>query len=130
MNEIMAGVAGLLLAGFLWWRWRTVRLARQSIGKSVPEAEAGDDVCRVYFFHAEHCAPCRTIKPMIDGMAQEYPNLIQVDVQDDMVLAARFGVRATPSLVAVRSATITAVELGTVSRTWLVAHLTANGEEI
>jgi|GEM_PF-1022420 len=115
---------GLLLA----LQWLALLRARKSVGRAVPQTaivdNAIDDDCRVYFFHAAHCGPCRAISPLVDSLRQEHRNLIKVDVAEHPELAREFGIRATPSFIAVSGSTIRAVKLGAPGKAWLKAHLT------
>jgi thiol-disulfide isomerase/thioredoxin len=77
----------------------------------------------IYFFHAAHCGPCRAIKPLVDRLSGEYPNLVQVDVAEQSELVREFGIAATPSFIAVDGARILGVKLGAVSESWLRTRL-------
>ncbi|HEY9147417.1 MAG TPA: thioredoxin family protein [Gammaproteobacteria bacterium] len=115
---------GLLLA----WQWSALLRARKSVGRAAPRTaivdNGIDDDCRVYFFHAAHCSPCRAISPLVDSLRQEHRNLIKVDVAEHPELARGFGIRATPTFIAVSGSTIRAVKLGAPGEAWLQAHLT------
>src|SRR5262245_24230508 len=56
-------------------------------------------------FTAKHCAPCRALAPVLDALGDEYAGrawFAAVDVDDEPALAARFDVRAMPTLVLLR----------------------------
>ena len=48
-------------------------------------------------FSAAWCGPCRSIAPVIEGLATDYANRVTVatvDIDDNPRLAARYGVRS------------------------------------
>jgi thioredoxin 1 len=56
-------------------------------------------------FTADHCAPCRTMKPILAALAVEYAGHVRVaavDVDHEPALTERFGVRSMPTLVILR----------------------------
>jgi len=56
-------------------------------------------------FTAAWCAPCKTMEPILGALATEYAGrirMVAVDVNDEPVLAERYGVRSMPTLVLVR----------------------------
>lgn len=58
-------------------------------------------------FWAGWCGPCLTIKPAIQGLAQEYDGRMtfaRLDVDADPDIAARYGVRNIPTLLFFRKA--------------------------
>jgi thioredoxin 1 len=53
-------------------------------------------------FWAEWCGPCKMIAPMIDEVADEKAGKLKVaklNVDDNQDLAAKFGIRAIPTLI-------------------------------
>jgi thioredoxin len=52
-------------------------------------------------FHAPWCGPCRIIEPVIDELNEEYDNVdfYKVNTEDEMELAAAFGVMSLPTLL-------------------------------
>jgi thioredoxin 1 len=52
--------------------------------------------------YAEWCGPCKMITPIIDELIQEYEGkveIIKVNVDDNPLSAAAFGVRSIPTLL-------------------------------
>ena len=52
-------------------------------------------------FHAPWCGPCRVLGPIIDELNEEYDNVdfYKVNTEDEMELAATFGVMSLPTLL-------------------------------
>ena len=52
-------------------------------------------------FHAQWCGPCRVLGPIIDELNEEYDNVdfYKVDTEDEMELAASFGIMSLPTLL-------------------------------
>ena len=52
-------------------------------------------------FHAPWCGPCRVLGPIIDELNEEYDNVdfYKVDTEDEMELAASFGIMSLPTLL-------------------------------
>jgi thioredoxin 1 len=53
-------------------------------------------------FSAAWCGPCRSIAPVIEGLADEYSDRVTVatvDIDDNPRLAARYGVRSVPTVM-------------------------------
>jgi thioredoxin 1 len=53
-------------------------------------------------FSAAWCGPCKSIAPVIEGLAEDYAGratVATVDVDDEPRLAARFGVRSVPTVM-------------------------------
>jgi thioredoxin len=56
-------------------------------------------------FGASWCAPCRTVKPVVERLAREYAGrlkVVEVDVDAEEGLAARWQAMSIPLLVLVR----------------------------
>ena len=52
-------------------------------------------------FWASWCGPCRMVAPIVEEIAEEYPQIKvgKVDVDSQMELAARFGIASIPTLL-------------------------------
>lgn len=127
MNTIIVLAIVSVAVLIVYWQWRTLRMAKRCEGLAAPDTSAVDAGViadkRVYFFHAEHCGPCKAISPLVDSVREEFPNLIKVDVAENMDLAQAFGIAATPSFIAVCDGVVSEVKLGGVSASWLRERL-------
>ncbi|HUQ52833.1 MAG TPA: thioredoxin [Gammaproteobacteria bacterium] len=53
-------------------------------------------------FSAAWCGPCRSIAPVIEGLANDYADRVTVatvDIDDNPRLAAKYGVRSVPTVM-------------------------------
>jgi thioredoxin 1 len=56
-------------------------------------------------FYQASCAPCRALEPRLDAFARRHAGelrVFQVDVDEDMATAQRFGVQSLPTLIVFR----------------------------
>jgi thioredoxin 1 len=56
-------------------------------------------------FTAAWCAPCKTMEPVLAALATEYKGRVRlaaIDVNNEPILAERYGVRSMPTLVVLR----------------------------
>ncbi len=60
-------------------------------------------------FWASWCGPCQMIAPIIEGLAQDNPQITvaKVNVDEAPSLAIRYGVESIPTLVAMRDGEVT-----------------------
>ncbi len=127
MNTIIVLVIVAVTALILYWQWRTWRMAKRCEGQAVPDTSSidGDVVAekRIYYFYSPHCGPCKAISPQVDTLREEFPNLIKVDVTENMDLAQAFSIAATPSFILVSDGVVREVKLGGVSASWLRERL-------
>ena len=65
-------------------------------------------------FYADWCMPCRRLAPLIDQIAEEYPEYLicKVNVDDEPALASQFGVSSIPTLVVMRGGEIISQSAG------------------
>jgi thioredoxin 1 len=53
-------------------------------------------------FWAEWCGPCKMIAPILDELAEEYDGrvkIVKVNIDEQQTLAAKYGIRAIPTLL-------------------------------
>lgn len=65
-------------------------------------------------FYADWCMPCRRLAPLIDQIAEEYPEYLicKVNVDDEPALASQFGVSSIPTLVVMRGGEVVSQSSG------------------
>ena len=80
-------------------------------------------------FWAEWCGPCKKMSPIVDELAEEYDGVVDVrkcDVEENVEVAAKFGIMAIPTIVFVKDGKEIARKSGTVKKDQLVALIEAN----
>ncbi len=80
-------------------------------------------------FWAEWCGPCKKMSPIVDELAAEYDGVVDVrkcDVEENVEVAAKFGIMAIPTIVFVKDGKEIARKSGTVKKDQLVALIEAN----
>ena len=66
-------------------------------------------------FSAEWCGPCRAIEPVMEALATEYAGRVtvaKVDIDSSPAIAARYGVRAVPTVMIVANGEVDRVLVG------------------
>lgn len=57
-------------------------------------------------FGASYCAPCATLKPVVESVAQTFNvSLAYIDISENPALAKNLGVRNIPTVIALRDGT-------------------------
>ena len=80
-------------------------------------------------FWAEWCGPCKMIAPILDEVAKDYGDKLQIakiNVDDNQATPAKFGVRGIPTLILFKNGTVEAQKVGAVSKSQLSAFLDSN----
>jgi thioredoxin 1 len=70
-------------------------------------------------FWAEWCGPCKMIAPILDQVAAEYSDRLQVakvDVEGSQSTAMKYGVRSIPTLMLFKDGVVEAQHVGMLSR--------------
>jgi thioredoxin-like negative regulator of GroEL len=57
---------------------------------------------RLYFYQADWCQPCQTLKPVMDQVASVIP-VVKVNVDYEADMAARTNVRSVPTVILVEN---------------------------
>ena len=65
-------------------------------------------------FWAVWCGPCKMIAPIVEAIAEEREDIVvgKVNVDDDMELAAAYGVASIPTVVLVKDGKAAATSVG------------------
>ncbi|KKB62669.1 thioredoxin [Robbsia andropogonis] len=77
-------------------------------------------------FWAEWCGPCKMIAPILDEVAQQYGEKVQVaklNVDENQSTPAKFGVRGIPTLILFKNGSVAAQKVGALSKSQLTAFL-------
>ncbi len=98
------------------------------ITKENYEALVADSKPLVIDFWAEWCGPCRTIAPIVEELAEQYADRVNigkcdVDSSDDVV--ALYRVRNIPTLVFIKNGEVVDKHVGAISRNDLQAKIDA-----
>ncbi len=73
-------------------------------------------------FWAEWCGPCKAIAPMLDEMATEMAEVIQiakVNIDDNPLTPTKYGVRGIPTLMLFKNGELAATKVGALPKSKL-----------
>ncbi|MCY0386365.1 MAG: thioredoxin TrxA [Janthinobacterium lividum] len=77
-------------------------------------------------FWAEWCGPCKMIAPILDEVAKDYGDRLQIaklNVDENPSTPAKFGVRGIPTLILFKNGAVAAQKVGALSKSQLTAFL-------
>ncbi len=80
-------------------------------------------------FWAEWCGPCKMIAPILDEIAGEYSERLQIakiNIDENPQTPPKFGIRGIPTLILFKGGTVEAQKVGAVSKSQLAAFLDSN----
>jgi thioredoxin 1 len=99
--------------------------------KHVSDASFATDVLQsgkpvLVDFWAEWCGPCKMIAPILEDVAKDYDDRLQiakVNVDDNRDVPAKFGIRGIPTLILFKGGEVAATKVGALSKAQLTAFL-------
>lgn len=77
-------------------------------------------------YWAEWCGPCKMIGPILEEVAKEYGDKVQIakmNVDENQGVPAQFGIRGIPTLILFKNGTVAAQKVGALSKSQLTAFL-------
>ncbi len=76
-------------------------------------------------FYADWCGPCRMVSPIVDEIANEYPQYFvgKINVDDEPDLAGEFGVSSIPMLVVMKDGKVTNQSVGAMPKNQIIKML-------
>ncbi len=89
----------------------------------------GSDTPVLVDYWAEWCAPCKSIAPILDEIAKEYGDKIQVaklNIDDNPATPTKYGIRGIPTLMLFKGGNVEATKVGAVSKSQLAAFIDSN----
>ena len=86
------------------------------------EALVAESKPMVIDFWAEWCGPCRTIAPIVEELAEEYADRVNIgkcDVDDNDDLTGKFGIRNIPTVLFIKNGEVMDKSVGAVTKAQL-----------
>ena len=74
-------------------------------------------------FWASWCGPCRMVIPIVEKIAEEYPEykVVKINVDEEQELAAQFGVMSIPTLMVVKNGQVVNKSVGAKNKQQILA---------
>ncbi len=75
--------------------------------------------------YADWCVPCRMVSPIVDEIAQEYPQYLvgKINVDEEPELASAFGISSIPMLVVMKDGKIIQQSVGVIPKSQIISML-------
>lgn len=70
-------------------------------------------------FWAEWCGPCRTISPIIEELARDYADSVNIgkcNIEENNTIVVKYGIRNIPTILFIKNGEIVDKQVGTSSR--------------
>ena len=80
-------------------------------------------------YWAEWCGPCKMIAPILDEVARDYTDRLQVakmNVDQNSEVPKKFGIRGIPTLMLFKGGQLAATKVGAMSKAQLTAFIDSN----
>lgn len=80
-------------------------------------------------FFATWCGPCKMLAPVMEKMEEEYGDkaeFVKVDIDENMPLAARYGIMSIPLVAVFKNGEMSAKSLGYMSKSEMSEFLAKN----
>ncbi len=80
-------------------------------------------------YWAEWCGPCKMIAPILDDVAKDYGDKLQIakmNVDENRDVPAKFGIRGIPTLMLFKGGQLAATKVGALSKAQLTAFIDGN----
>jgi len=102
--------------------------------KCITDASFEEDVVKserpvLLDFWAKWCGPCKMIAPILDEVAMDYGDRLQIakiNVDEHQATPMKFGVRGIPTLILFKNGVVVAQKSGALSKSQLTAFLDGN----
>ena len=79
--------------------------------------------------YASWCGPCKMIAPILEEVAKEYGDRVQIakmNVDENQAIPAQFGIRGIPTLILFKNGAVAAQKVGALAKSQLTAFLDSN----
>jgi thioredoxin 1 len=80
-------------------------------------------------YWAEWCGPCKMIAPVLEEVAEEYGEKLQVvklNIDENPNTPPKYGIRGIPTLMLFKNGNVEATKVGAVSKSQLTAFIDGN----